>query len=45
MLGDSNDNAVIVSSEPLSTDASWQEVPVNHMLLINKNLAVVEKAF
>ena len=45
MLSDSNDNAVIVSSEPLSADDSWQEVPVNHMLLINKNLAVVERAF
>ena len=45
MLGDSNDNAVIVSSEPLSDDASWQEVPVNHMLLIDRNLTVTEKAF
>ena len=45
MLGDSNDNAVIVSSEPLSADASWQEVPVNHLLLINKHLAVAERAF
>jgi len=45
MLSDSSDNAVIVSSEPLSSDASWQEVPVNHMLLINKNLSVVEKSF
>ena len=44
MLSDNNDNAVIVSSEPLSADDSWQEVPVNHMLLINSNLAVVEKA-
>ena len=44
MLSDNNDNAVIVSSEPLSADDSWQEVPVNHMLLINNNLAVVEKA-
>lgn len=45
MLSDNEDNAVIVSSEPLSTDNSWQEVPVNHMLLINKNLNVTEKAF
>jgi len=45
MLSDSDDNAVIVSSEPLSDDDSWQEVPVNHMLLINKNLTVAEKAF
>ena len=45
MLGDSKDNAVIISSEPLSADNSWQQVPVGHMLLINKNLAVTERAF
>ena len=28
------ENAVIVSSEPLSEDKSWRMVPVNHMVLI-----------
>lgn len=45
MLGDSSESAVIVSSEPLSADASWQAVPVNHMLLIDKSLNVTERDF
>lgn len=43
MLGDSREEAVIVSSEPLSADDSWQSVPVNHLLLIGKDLAITER--
>ncbi len=33
-------NAVLVSSEPLSTDKGWETVPVNHIVLIAKDLSV-----
>lgn len=31
-----NDAAVLVASEPLTADNSWQKVPQNHLLLINE---------
>jgi len=34
------EHAVIVSSEPLSTDECWQEVPVNHLLAIGADRTV-----
>jgi ergothioneine biosynthesis protein EgtC len=32
--------AVIVASEPLSTDPGWELVPVNHLVVIDQNRAV-----
>ena len=32
--------AVIISSEPLSKDKGWEKVPVNHLVLVEKDLAV-----
>jgi len=31
---------VIVSSEPLSTDAGWSEIPVNHLVLVGDDRSV-----
>lgn len=33
-------HAIIVASEPLTSEAHWEPVPVNHMLIIDKDLNV-----
>lgn len=40
MQDNDDDQAVIVSSEPLSANDDWKAVPVNHMMLIDANLDV-----
>jgi ergothioneine biosynthesis protein EgtC len=37
MLDGPGREAVIVSSEPLTADATWQEVPLQHLVLIDSN--------
>ncbi|MEM7586698.1 MAG: class II glutamine amidotransferase [Acidobacteriota bacterium] len=34
------EGAVIVASEPLSEDAGWERVPTNHLVVIDRDLAV-----
>jgi len=34
--------AIIVSSEPLSDDPGWVEVPLNHLVVVRGQMAMVE---
>lgn len=38
--GEANGSAVLVSSEPLSGDAGWEAIPVNHLLRLEPNLSL-----
>lgn len=38
--GEQNGSAIMVSSEPLSGDSGWETVPVNHLVLVEPNLAM-----
>ncbi len=40
IVADQGNEAVIVASEPLSSDPGWQAVPENHMVLVRENLQV-----
>ena len=37
---DRSENAVLISSEPLSDDAGWERVPVNHLVSVEPDLQV-----
>jgi ergothioneine biosynthesis protein EgtC len=39
--GEQNGSAIMVSSEPLSSDSGWAAVPVNHLIRIEPNLTVI----
>jgi predicted glutamine amidotransferase len=41
--GEANGSAVMVSSEPLSTDSGWESVPVNHLLRIEPDLSIARE--
>ena len=36
------EETLVISSEPLSSDAGWEPIPENHMVLINREHRVVE---
>jgi glutamine amidotransferase len=40
MLDGARHETVLVSSEPLTADATWQEVPPNHLVLIDSDHSV-----
>jgi predicted glutamine amidotransferase len=42
--GEQNGSALMVSSEPLSSDTGWAPVPINHLIRIEPNLALVSEA-
>ena len=37
---DTDEGAVLIVSKPLSKDAGWEAVPVNHMVLVDSNRQV-----
>jgi predicted glutamine amidotransferase len=37
---DPDSRAILIASEPLTDEAHWSEVPPNHMVLIDRELAV-----
>ncbi len=39
--GEQNGSAIMVSSEPLSGDSGWETVPVNHLVRVEPNLAMI----
>lgn len=41
--GEQNGSAVMVSSEPLSSDGGWGPVPVNHLIRIEPNLTLISE--
>jgi predicted glutamine amidotransferase len=39
--GEQNGSAVMVSSEPLSSDTGWSPVAINHLIRIEPNLTLI----
>lgn len=42
--GEQNGSALMVSSEPLGSDTGWAPVPINHLIRVEPNLALVSEA-
>lgn len=45
ILPEDSHGAVLISSEPLSTDPGWNEVPLNHVVKIHRNRKVAIEPF